>query len=187
MKIWFKFFVLCTFLSCSTMTKNTHMNGEIILEGGRVDGKTWGDELILKRSSWFKELTMYFDVLYAHVNQDSPFYDWFSDFEKASLKDCVDIIVTSTYAFRPRDISRTMFRGEMEKYGYTSVGLNTFEQNLRMHPDFARFQMGVYSAHAYCRKGVKKSEISIFFPGFKEVSLQDHAILVSYKSNFIYF
>ncbi len=164
-------FSLILMSSCSTMTKNTYMNGEITLEGGRVEGKSWEDELILKRSSWFKELTMYFDVLYAHVNQDSPFYDWFSTSEKHSLKECVDVIVTSTYAFRPRDISRTMFREEMAKYGYEPIALNSFEQNLRMHPDFARFQMGVYSAHAYCRKGMKTADISIFFPGFKEVNL----------------
>ena len=169
-----KYFLLLSFIcSCSTMTKNLHLDGELTLSGGRSGTKTWDDELVLKRSSWFKELTMYYDILYTHIDETSPFYNWFSLEEKATLQECVDIIVLSAYAFRPRDISKTMFRMEMAKYGYESFTLNTFEKNIRMHPDYARFQMGVYSTYAFCRKGIKAEKISIEFPGFKEVYLDN--------------
>lgn len=163
--------LLLLLMSCSTMTKNAFMKGDLTLEGGVSRDHRWDDHLVMTRASWFKELTMYFDVFFAHIDDSSPFYSWFSESEKASLKDCVDIIVTSSYAFRPRDISRTMFRDEMAKFGYTPIALNEFERNLRMHPDFARYQMGVYSAHAYCRKGMQASDIVIGFPGFDQVSL----------------
>lgn len=167
--------LLCVLLtlvgSCSTMTKNTYMTGEVVLVGGQYQDKTWDESLVLKRSSWFKELTMYFDVLYAHIDKESPFYRWFSEDEKLSLEECVDIIITSSYAFRPRDISKSMFKLEMAKYGYEAFALNGFERNLRMHPDFARYQMGVYSTHAFCRRGMSSKKMAIQFPGFKEVYL----------------
>ncbi len=163
--------LLLVLVSCSTMTKNASMKGDLTLEGGVNGEKRWEENLVFKRASWFKELTMYFDVFYTRIDDSSPFYNWFSQSEKDSLKECVDIIVTSTYAFRARDISKTMFRDEMQKFGYSPITLNTFERNLRMHPDFARYQMGVYSAHAYCRKGMQTRKIVIGFPGFDQVHL----------------
>ncbi len=163
--------LLLILVSCSTMTKNAFMKGDLTLKGGVSRDKRWEDSLVMTRASWFKELTMYFDVFYTHIDDTSPFYNWFSESEKDTLKGCVDIIVTASYAFRPRDISKTMFRDEMEKFGYTGFTLNEFERNLRMHPDFARYQMGVYSTHAYCRKGMQAKNIVIGFPGFDQVNL----------------
>lgn len=83
----------------------------------------------------------------------------------------MDILITAEYAFRPRDISKGMFKQEVERYGYKSLSVPDFERNLRMHPDFSRFQTGVYSTHAFCRKGMQAKPIVITFPGFERHTL----------------
>lgn len=164
-------FLLFLIVSCSTMTKNLVMKGDFSLKGGRNYEMQWQDSLVFKRTSWYKELTMYFDVAYTHIDAKSPFYNWFSELEKNELKDCIDIIITAEYAFRPRDISKGMFKQEVLRFGYESFVVNDFERNLRMHPDFSRFQTGVYSTHAFCRRGIQAKPIAIVFPGFKKVML----------------
>jgi len=164
-------FILLLIFSCSTMTKNLFVKGSFSLRGGRKHEVQWQDSLVFKRASWYKELTMYFDVAYTHIDAKSPFYNWFSNNEKEELKDCIDIIITAEYAFRPRDISKGMFKKEVLRFGYESFVVNDFERNLRMHPDFSRFQTGVYSTHAFCRRGMLSRAVAITFPGFETVLL----------------
>lgn len=163
---------LVSLISCSSLSKNAVVEGHFVLKGGVFGDQEWEDELVFKRTSWFKELTLYFDFIAAKVDQNSPFYQWFSEMEKAAINECVDYFVAVTYAFKPRDISVTMFKEEMKKYGYMAQAVPRFEQNLNMHPDFSRFNINLYNTYLYCRTAPSKGLPIIQFPGFKKQNFQ---------------
>ena len=167
--------ILCLFsiYSCSTLDKNLIKRGTYRIGGGVHNSEKWEDDLLLKRISWFKELTLSFDLLETKIGKESPFYRWFSEDEKEMLDQCIDSHVVVTYAWSPMQISRTSFFSAMEEQGYERISIPTFQKNLQMHPHFARLNISLYKTHALCRKRLSSSKLMLRFPGFKETSLEE--------------
>ena len=164
--------ILTSIVSCSTLDKNLIKRGQYRIGGGVHHGQKWEQELLFNRISWFKELTLSFDLLESQVSKDSPFYNWFSEDEKDMLNSCVDSHVVVTYAWSPMQISRPSFFVAMAEQGYERVAIPTFQKNLQMHPHFARLNIGLYKTHALCRKKISPGKLMLRFPGFNEIPLR---------------
>lgn len=171
LKCFISFIVLVACLSCSNLSKNLVSEGSFLLEGGVYKDKKWNDNLVFKRVSWYQELTLLYDVIMARVDESSPFYLWFSEHEKRTITECDDFYVSLNYALDPDKISQGMFRAEMEKAGYDEFLLPRFASYLKLHPDFERLALKLYSIYGYCRHKESKGEIKIHFPGFEDKTL----------------
>ncbi len=157
--------------NCSTLNKNLIKRGEYKILGGVSNKDKWEENLIFQRISWFKELTLSFDLLDTKIEKSSPFYNWFSEDEKSMLDKCIDFRVVVTYAWSPLQISRSSFFNNMEEQGYSRIGIPVFQKNLKMHPNFARLNISLYKTDALCREKAENDKIMLRFPGFTEVPL----------------
>lgn len=157
--------------SCSTLNKNMIKKGKYTIAGGVHKNLKWGDDLEFDRISWFKELTLTFDVFITTVGKDSPFYNWFSDDEKKLVESCVDNRIALTYAWDPMQVSRENFYAEMEKIGYERLSVPNFHSNMKMHPNFARINVYLYKTSLLCRKRMTADKLVISFPGWNTVAL----------------
>jgi hypothetical protein len=159
--------------NCSTLDKNLIKRGEYRIGGGVHNSSKWEDDLMFTRISWFKELTLSFDLLEAQVGKESPFYNWFSEDEKEMLGECIESHIVVTYAWSPMQISRTSFFTAMEAQGFSRISIPTFQKNLQMHPNFARLNISLYKTDALCRKKISSGKLMLRFPGFKQTSLRE--------------
>lgn len=164
-------FVLLLASSCSTLNKNMVKEGTYDIKGGVYKNMKWDDSLTFKRISWFKELTLTFDIFMTQVKKEAPFYQWFSDDEKKLVESCLDSKVVLTYAWDPMQISREGFFAEAEKLGFERLSIPNFHSNVKMHPNFARINVYLYKTSLLCRKRIGGEALAITFPGFNTVVL----------------
>jgi hypothetical protein len=157
--------------SCTTLNKNLVKEGSYDISGGVYKNMKWDDSLTFKRVSWFKELTLTFDVFYTPVPKESPFYSWFSEDEKKLMSKCVDSLVALTYAWDPMQISRNDFYTRAEELGYERLSIPHFHSQVKMHPNFARINVYLYKTSLLCRKNLGAEKLVISFPGFSSVTL----------------
>lgn len=169
-----RYLILCllTFvISCTTLNKNLIKEGSYDISGGVFENMKWDDTLTFKRISWFKELTLTFDVFMTSIAKESPFYAWFSEDEKKLMDKCVDHQIVLTYAWDPMQISREGFFERTEKLGYERLSVPNFHSHVKMHPNFARINVYLYKTSLLCRKNLGDKKLVISFPGFPSVTL----------------
>lgn len=148
-------------------------DSENILRGGTNGKILWEDHLVFKRKSWFRELTLYYDLWYAKVESASPFYTWLSESEQRSLSKCRESYWVLAYALDNDKISHTMFREMLKKQGMEEVVLTQVEGHVRVHPDFDGKSLNVYKFMAYCdKKLVRSVPVQLNVPGFLDTPLQ---------------
>ena len=152
----------------SNLSKNLIKNGTFILKGGVKNKKVWKTDLHFNRVSWYHELTLFFDLLHTKLESNSPFNSWLSSSEKEIIEDCTDHLITLSYALDSQKISHKDLVNQLSDHGYKEFILPTFFRNLRLHPDFDQVSFNLYKIHGFCRKGPKKGELFLNFPGFEE-------------------
>jgi hypothetical protein len=163
--------LLLSLFGCGSLTKNTTKEGKLLLRGGVFQGQTWEDRLSFKRHSWFKELTLVFDLMMVRIDRHGPYYNWFSSGEKQVLSECDDAFVAVTYAQDQKKIGQGMFYDQMSEAGYSRFSLATFSRHLTMHPDYEALSLQLYTVEGMCRKEASDRPRQIRFPGFKEIFL----------------
>lgn len=160
---------LALLCSCATsnMSRNTTQEGDFLLNGGKNGQQSWNDGLIFKHLSWYKELSLVFDVHLARLDKNSPFLSWLSPKEKENYDSCHDFIVTVAYAIDGKRISMPMFMDVMKKQGFSRISLSQFHSFLKLHPDFELSSLQNYEVFGLCGTQEPKSDgISIEFPSF---------------------
>ncbi len=165
------FLIFLLTFSCSTLNKNMVKIGTYDISGGVFENLKWDTSLTFKRISWFKELTLTFEIFMTTVTKDSPFYVWFSEDEKRMVESCLDNKIVLTYAWDPMQISREGFYAEVEKLGYERMSIPNFHSHVKMHPNFARINVYLYKTSLICRKKIGDQKLVISFPGFNSVTL----------------
>jgi hypothetical protein len=168
----FSFLVLFFLLSCSSLNKNMTKSGELSLKGGVFHNQSWSESLVFSRNSWFKELTLIFELLSTRIDKRSPFYQWLSETEKRSIANCEDSLVVVTYAQDPDRISRAMFIEQLKGLGYERFSLVNFGRHLKMHPHYETLSLQLYQVDGLCLEKDRGEKLTVRFPGFKEVNLR---------------
>lgn len=165
-----KIFMIILFLSsCSNLSVNMTQEGEFELIGGVLKTDKWKDKLIFKRVSWYQELNMLFDIYIAKMETSSPFYNWFSFEEKNDLARCDSKYIIMTYHLDSNRISRESFENQLESQRFRFVGVSHFNENIKLHPDYARSHFRLYRINALCGKN---HSVTINFPGFNEYTIK---------------
>jgi len=164
-------FIILLLQSCSNLSNNIVKEGDFSLTGGFHGEKKWNSTLVFNRYSWFHELTLYYDVMIADIDNSSPFYNWFSASEKRIISACKKKKIVMAYELDSRRVSHFMFEDEVKKVGFDKILTPNFEKSLNLHPDHERQSLQLYKSYVLCgSKDVEKAQVS--FPSFKAVNVR---------------
>ena len=159
------------FLSCSNLSKNMVKEGDFSIHNGVHKNKQWNTSLDFQRVSWFHELTLLYDFMYAAVDKKSDFYNWFSQDEKRRIKSCSKVYVTLNYSLDADRISEAMLDSQLRDQGFESYLAPQFSRTLKTHPDFEHLSLSLYKVKLFCSPRLAKEKLVINFPNFKQVEL----------------
>lgn len=167
-------FTLLFLTSCaSNLSKNFIKEGSQSIRGGYSKNVKWDTRLEFKRYSWFHELTMMFDLMITDLDENSPFYNWLSEDEKADVAQCNRFQVALIYSLDDRRISKKDFLIQLEEQGHEQLLLSHFTSNFKLHPDLESMSLQLYDIYGFCKKGIdSKSEISVLFPSFSNLMIK---------------
>jgi hypothetical protein len=157
--------------SCSSLEKNMVKRGDASIKGGVYKNSTWSTSLNFKRVSWYQELTLLFDSIYAEIPVESEFRTWFSRSERTRVRDCGQLYLTVNYAYEAEKISHGLFNSQMRDYQFKQIAAPNFIRSLRMHPDFQQLSLSLHKIGLFCRKSKLEDPIFINFPNYKELKL----------------
>ena len=146
--------------------------GEFTLKEGRFLEKKWQDEILFKRYSWYKDLSLNFEILLGEIKRDSNFYSWISPETKEIIKKCNKLFVSLFYyPSKHKELYKLMSK-KLDKKGLKRVSLKRLEENLKMHPDLDQFFFHNYINQSFCSESKKNKTIIVQFPGFEIVKIK---------------
>lgn len=174
-----KLFMLGIFLILAGCAAHKNYNqttrGLVVYRGGVFHKKTWNENLVMKRMSWYHGMTLYYDVIIWNADLDSPFSNWFSPAEKEYFAKCENFIVAVGYSADPTKISHVNFREQMKLNGYDDVVINTFASYIKSHPSSIEWRFQNYKVLGFCKRSptsMATDKLTINFPGFKQLELE---------------
>ncbi len=165
----FIFLISCS--NYSNLSENLVKRGEFLLKGYVSEKGNVSETLSFNRLSWYQELTLISDVIYAHVPRESAFQNWFSESEKDLISQCDDFFVYLSYFLDSNKISHGDFRSQLNSQGYEELALPQFSQYFRMHPDYEKDSFHLYKIHGACKSGSRTKQLSLSYPGFHSQDL----------------
>lgn len=171
MKIFLLLISFTLLTSCSNLSKNFVKTGEFELRSGKANDKEWDDDLLFKRFSWYKELTLVFDLLIVKVDENSPYYNWFSEGEKKAMKKCKQSYVAVSYFQDGRRISVKDMYNQFEALSHSRFAMPGFRANLKMHPDYEILRLQLYKVDGFCQESFQDNPLKLAFPGFNSVEI----------------
>lgn len=158
-------------VSCSNLSKNSVQVANMPLRNGTFNDKVWKEDLDFKRVSWYHELTLQFDVLFANISPQSSFNFWFSKEELDQMASCFDSKVVLAYSLDTKEIPYSTLYDQLEKSGYSRFDLMSFKKHLLAHPDSQINGFRLYHIFGICKKEDDHKSLIINFPGYSEKSV----------------
>ncbi len=146
--------------------------GNFSLKGGRFLEKKWQNKIIFKRYSWYKDLSLSFEILLGEIKKDSNFYSWISPENKEEIKKCEKLFISLIYYPDKHKKLYKLISQKLDKKGLKRVNLKRMEENLKMHPDLDQFFYHDYKNQFFCSKVKEHLKINIQLPGFKIAKLK---------------
>ncbi len=158
--------------SCSTMSKHFVQKGTLAFDGGVYKNKTWDDDLVFKRVTWYREFTAMYDLAWSKIDTKSPFFSWFSGEERAKIRSSIGpCFVALSYFEDSKKISTSMFLEQMRKQGFEKINVNRFAKYLKVHPQAGEYSLHQYKVYGLCSK-TDVDLVKIDFPGFNTVEIK---------------
>jgi hypothetical protein len=155
-------------ISCSNLSKNTVEEGRLLLRNGVYTDKAWKEDLVFQRTSWYRELTLSFDLMLAQVFPQSSFNFWFSKDELDTFVKCADARVVVAYSMDTKEIPYSSLYEQIEKSGFTRFDLPEFKKHLLAHPDSQINGFHLYHVFGICKKNKDLRPLIMNFPGYLE-------------------
>ena len=158
------------FISCSNLNERNINYGTVSLKNGRIGKKTWKEDLLFKRLSWFSKAARDSDLLIAKVSKESLFALWFEKGEQKFLNNCQQILVVLNHNHHKTRGNRSFFKSYFEKNGYERIVAPLFLSHLSSHPDYTNWKLGSYKKMLLCGKTANE-EMSFILPSYDEVRI----------------
>jgi hypothetical protein len=155
----------------SPLSKNIIKKNRLIIKGGVYEEKKWSGTLIFERTSWFHELSLYFDLLHYRIDTNSQFYHWFSLEDRKNFKGCKEKYIFVTYSLDTKISMEKKFIKQILEGQFEEIKIDNYIANLSHHPDFERFSLNRYSIKGYCKLKPVQNFLWVFLPGFQRISL----------------
>lgn len=170
----FKGPILLLFLlsaACSHYSDNFIKEGKYVLSEGIYKRKIWKTKLTFKRYSWYKEITMRYDLLLSPFDQFSKFNHWFSSSELKRIKQCTKAYIGLSYSLDTDLISSNDLFLQYKKYGYEKISIPNFARELKAHPDSTINSLNLYQAFVLCHHTTPVQDEIVYFPGYQSIKL----------------
>jgi len=167
----FSIFTLILICACSTQSNNQVTKDDIYFQEGIYKEKKWSDTLHFRRASWFQELFLIYDLMFAKLDKNSPFMNWFSASELEMINSCGTAILGLKYSYSSNKISHVQFNRVMETQGFREFLVPDFLYNLRVHPDMEKFNLQKHKVAIFCHPKEIQS-IMVSFPGYPPVDIK---------------
>ena len=157
--------------SCSNLSKNTVKEGTYHVRNGSFANKQWDDDLVFKRTSWYHELTLHFDLMLVPIAPQSSFNFWFSKVELEDVHKCGDFRILLAYSLDTKAIPYSLLNEQLEIAGFKKIDISEFKKHLLQHPDSEMNSTKLYQVYGICRESKDLKPLIINFPGFNEKAL----------------
>lgn len=157
--------------SCSFTKRNLIQKDKFEIYGGSAKGKKWDDVMILKRVSWYLEMTLAFDLMLTEIDNKSEFFNWFSTSEKVAINKCKKSYLAIYYSNDYDYISKQDFLGLVKKKGYDEIVVNGFIGAFRLHHQYVSNSFKLYKTSVFCSRDVTQEDFVIEFPNYSPVKL----------------
>jgi hypothetical protein len=165
---WSLLLMVIITLSCSNLSKNNVQEGKLVLKNGVFADKSWKEDLVFQRNSWFHELTLSFDLMLSPFSPQSSFNFWFSKDELDTIIKCADARVAMAYSLDTKDIPYSALYEQLEKSGFTRFELIEFKKQILAHPDAPLNGFRLYHIFGICKKTEDAKPLIINLPGYLE-------------------
>lgn len=162
-------FLIVSIASCSSQTKNFTQAGDFVFDGGVKQEQKWPDYLRFDRVTWYHEFTSVFDLAVYRVDKNSPFFQWFSPEEKATIRTSSGpCYISLYYSLDSKKISTSHLKEQLRKMGAEFYSFTDFFNNLASHPKAPSYSYPLYTELGMCFKH-PIDQMTIDLPGFNSV------------------
>lgn len=172
MKVFVLFSLCLIVISCASDRgrKNIAL-GEVVINGGIHEDTEWDDKLVLKRTSWFQESSMEYDIMISKLDKNSNFARWLEG-DKIYFDQCHDFYVALIYADPlTTHLSLAFLVDQMDKIGLDDKSIPSFEANLKAHDNYQDWRLNQYRIVGFCRPEPPTRDLVISVPGFKSTRI----------------
>ncbi len=153
-------------VACSSPhTVNQFKKDQLVIHGGVAGREIWSDQLTFTRASWFQKATLLYEVLLADLPDQSPFRQWFSEYEREYVKSCKQLVVGLSYVYFFAKVPARNIQDQMRSLGFKEMVSTSFERQLFNHGDAARLRPRLYRVQFYCQEMININQVSIEVPG----------------------
>ena len=173
MKTIFQSMILCWLVSaCSTMDTNYVKRSVHHVKGGKSRTSEWKEELTFKRTSWYYQASLLYEINIAQIAPDSAFLNWFDDGELSSVKGCKQLLWVIDYAYDGRRVQKNYVKNILSNKGFVDISAPNFEKNFINHPDTPLMTNRNYKMQLFCHQSTTMNEIYATIPGFNEEKIE---------------
>lgn len=145
--------------------------GEVVINGGIHHDKQWDDKLVFKRTSWFQESSMEYDIMIHKLDKTSPFAAWL-EADKSYFDKCHDFYISLIYADPlATHLTKAFLVDQMDKLGLDDKSIPSFEANLKAHDNYEDWRLNQYRIVGFCKPEPPTRDLVISVPGFKSTRI----------------
>ena len=155
-------------MSCTSSSyRHRTSSSNIVIDGGTYQDKVWDDGLVFKRSTWYNEMAMEYDLLYTVLKANSPFRAWLGEGDKIKVAKCNTLALVLIYTSN-NSVEKTPFITQaFAKAGYEEMIFLNFYHELKAHDSYRDWRLESYKLFGFCSSLDRAPVISLDFPGYK--------------------
>lgn len=171
MNFLFKLLVFSALVSsCSHLSNNLVSRDNFYISSGRHEDKKWEDQWKGKRISWFRELTLFSDIMLFPLEEQSPFFAWVDESTRETIKKCESAYLAIFYTFDSDIFSQVNFKEELLRDNQVSLfSVSRIKSYFKGHAAYDDNNFRVYRFTGICRKTADSLTLAI--PGFNREKL----------------
>jgi hypothetical protein len=154
------------------MSRNLVDQSHFHVDGGVFKDQRWREDMVFNRVSFYNEMTLIFDTYLSKVDQNSKFYQWFSESEKSIIQKCEEAYVSLSYSSDTDKFTNPQYKEMMIRNGFRPFIIPQFKSHMKVHPDYDKTNFRLYKFDGYCREKDIGQDIVFTLPGFNSITLK---------------
>jgi hypothetical protein len=167
--------MMALIVSCaSTRSSNKVSHSDIRFPDGVYKDKSWDEDLVFYRTSWFKGATLSYDLLLVKLDKNSSFSNWLEKSKETYDKDCKQLLIGMFYSGRTEPASLAEIKAQVLKLGYKEVSVASFKDHVSSHYVYEQWHLTTHKLVGFCYQGIGTPSdiINISIPGFNQVNVR---------------
>ncbi len=163
--------IIFLIVSCGNLTTNLVDEESFYLRNAFVEGEKVNAEFKFQRYSWYKEMSLAYDMMLTKIDSGSKLYGWLSESSKKDVQQCSEFYVGLLYSLENKYISHRNVTKQMDTQGGEEQVIPDFYQNFKNHPDYEAKSLQLYRVRGFCFKNPITKDIVLKLPGYRNVTV----------------